>query len=83
MEESYELTSIGSVSDEEDETIILVDDDCIDESLAHHYLPHIFNLATSFGDEYGVKLFSLLMPHEEQEAPTCVHDELMNSPFHF
>ena len=61
MEESDEITLVGSSSDEEDATISLVDDNCRDMTLAHNYLTHMFISTTSFGDEDGVKGFSLLV----------------------
>ena len=65
MEELDELTLARSSNDEEGATISLVDNNYIVMDLAHHDLTHIFNSTTSFGDEDGVKGFSLLAPHEE------------------
>ena len=68
MEDSYELTLVGLSHDEDDAAIILVDENCRDMSFNYHYLPHIFNSVMSFGDEDGLKGFSLLVPHEEKEV---------------
>ena len=68
MKESYELTIVGSFSDEEDAAINLVDENWRDVSLSHNYLPHIFNSTTLCGDEYGLKGFSFFVPHEEHEC---------------
>ena len=65
MEDLDELTFVGSGSDAKYAYISLVDDNYRDMSLVQHYLPHIFNSTTSFGDEDGVKGFSLLVLHEE------------------
>ena len=81
MEESDELTLVGLPSGEEDATISLVDENCRDMRLVHNSSPHTSILATSGGDENWEKEFSLLVPHEEKEAPIGVHDDLMNAPF--
>ena len=48
--------------------------------LIHSFTPRTSMSTTSGGDENLEKEFSLLVPHEEQEASIGVHDELMNAP---
>ena len=47
--------------------------------LIHTSTPHTSISATSNGEENWENEFSLLVPHEEQEAPIGVHDDLMNA----
>ena len=73
MEESYELTLVGLANDEEYATISWFNHYC--SELIHSSIPHTSILSTSSGYENWEKEFSLLVPHEEQEAPIGVHDD--------
>ena len=80
MEESNEITLVVLTSDEEYAAISLLDEYC--RELIHSSSPYTSISSKSGGDENWENEFSLLVPHEEKEAPIGVHDELMNSPFH-
>ena len=77
MEETDELTSVGSAIEEEEEAISWVDKYCRD---LIHNSTHTSISATSSGDANWEKEFSLLVQHEEHEALLGVHDDLMNAP---
>ena len=62
MEESDELTLVGSASDEEYTDIILLDKYSIEMI---HSSTHTSISSISSGDENWGKEFSLLVPHEE------------------
>ena len=77
MEESEEPTWGGSDSDEEYAAIIWEDKYCKE---IIHSSTHTYISATSSGDENWEKEFSLLVPHEEHEAPIGVQDDLRDDP---
>ena len=62
IEESEEILSVGPSLYGFDASISLVDESFI--ILVHIYSPHNFISSTSFGNEYWVKGFFLLVPHE-------------------
>ena len=78
MEELDELNLVGPANDEKDVAICWVDEYC--RELVHSSTPRTSILATASGDENWEKEFSLLVPHDEHEAPIGVHDDLMNAP---
>ena len=77
MEESDEPTLVGSASDKKYAEIIWVDKY---GKYLIHISTHTSISATSSGDENWEKEFSLLVPHEEHEAPIGTHDDLMDAP---
>ena len=62
MEESDELSLVGSASDEEDATISWLDEYC--RNFIHSSTPHTYILTTSCGDQNWENEFPLLVSHE-------------------
>ena len=77
MEETYELTLVGSSIEEEEEYVSWVEKYHID--LIQCYT-HTSILASSSENENWEKEFSLLVQQEELEAFLNVHDDLWNAP---
>ena len=46
--------------------------------LVYNYSPHNFNSTILGADENRVKIFFILVPHEEQEAPLDFDDLMIN-----
>ena len=76
-EELEEIPFVGPAHDGFDASTLLVGTFC--RGLFYYNSVHTSSLAGTHRDENWVKGFFLLMPHEEQEAPTYSIDDLMVS----
>ena len=79
LEEEHDIFLIKSTNGGICESIILMEEYC--KELVHISSPHTFNSSISGGDENWVKVFFLLVLHEEQKAPPFFVDDLMINPW--
>ena len=77
MEETDEITSVGSAIEEQEEAISWVDKYF---RYLIHSSTHTSISASSSGDENWEKEFSLLVQQEELEAFLGIHNDLLNAP---